>query len=96
MDANLNFLTAPPANTTQIAGFSGTSAVDPTLSKPMNGKEFAGLMRDLMPQSERQELAGLPDPTGRASHPQKTAQSRALIGTGLKPNKPWKTPQTGG
>jgi flagellar hook-length control protein FliK len=25
----------------------------------MNGKEFAGLMRDLMPQSERQELAGL-------------------------------------
>jgi flagellar hook-length control protein FliK len=59
MDANLNFLTAPPANTTQIAGFSGTSAVDPTLSKPMNGKEFAGLMRDLMPQSERQELAGL-------------------------------------
>ena len=59
MDANLNFLTAPPANTTQIAGFNGTSAVDPTLSKPMNGKEFAGLMRDLMPQSERQELAGL-------------------------------------
>ena len=59
MDANLNFLTAPPANTTQIAGFSGTSAVDPTLSKPMNGKEFAGLMRDLMPQSERQDLAGL-------------------------------------
>jgi flagellar hook-length control protein FliK len=59
MDANLNFLTAPPANTTQIAGFSGTSAVDPTLSKPMNGMEFAGLMRDLMPQSERQELAGL-------------------------------------
>ena len=59
MDANLNLLTAPPANTTQIAGFSGTSAVDPTLSKPMNGMEFAGLMRDLMPQSERQELAGL-------------------------------------
>ena len=59
MDANLNFLTAPPTNTTQIAGFSGTSAVDPNLSKPMNGKEFAGLMRDLMPQSERQDLAGL-------------------------------------
>ena len=59
MDANLNFLTAPPANTTQIAGFNGTSAVDPSLSKPMNGKEFAGLMRDLMPQSERQDLAGL-------------------------------------
>ena len=59
MDANLNFLTAPPTNTTQIGGFSGTSAVDPNLSKPMNGKEFAGLMRDLMPQSERQDLAGL-------------------------------------
>ena len=59
MDANLNFLTAPPTNTTQIEGFSGTSAVDPNLSKPMNGKEFAGLMRDLMPQSERQDLAGL-------------------------------------
>jgi hypothetical protein len=58
MDANLNFLTAPPANTTQIAGFSVTSVVDPNLSKPMNGKEFAGLMRDLMPQSERQDLAG--------------------------------------
>ena len=59
MDANLNFLTAPPTNTTQIGGFSGTSAVDPNLSKPMNGMEFAGLMRDLMPQSERQDLAGL-------------------------------------
>ena len=58
MDANLNFLTAPPANTSQIAGSSGTSVVDPSLSKPMNGKEFAGLMRDLMPQNERQDIAG--------------------------------------
>jgi len=58
MDANLNFLTAPPANTPQIAGSSGTSVVDPSLSKPMNGKEFAGLMRDLMPQNERQDIAG--------------------------------------
>ena len=58
MDANLNFLTAPPANTPQIGGSSGTSVVDPSLSKPMNGKEFAGLMRDLMPQNERQDIAG--------------------------------------
>jgi len=57
MNANLNFLTAPTTNTKPVAGSSGTSVVDPILSKPMNGKEFAGLMRDLMPQSERQDIA---------------------------------------
>ena len=57
MNNNLNFLTAAPTNTTPVAGSSGTSVVDPSLSKPMNGKEFAGLMRDLMPQSERQDIA---------------------------------------
>ena len=57
MNTNLNFLTAAPTNTTPVAGSSGTSVVDPSLSKPMNGKEFAGLMRDLMPQSERQDIA---------------------------------------
>jgi len=57
MNANLNFLTAASTNTKPVAGSSGTSVVDPTLSKPMKGMEFAGLMRDLMPQSERQDIA---------------------------------------
>jgi flagellar hook-length control protein FliK len=58
MDANLNFLTAPTANTSSVGVSVGSNSVDPSLAKPMNGKEFAGLMRDLMPQSERQDIAG--------------------------------------
>lgn len=58
MDANLNFLTAPVSNPTSVGASSGSGGLDPSLAKPMNGQEFAGVMRDLMAKGERQELAG--------------------------------------
>ena len=58
MDANLNFLTAPVSNPTSVGASSGSGGLDPNLAKPMNGQEFAGVMRDLMAKGERQELAG--------------------------------------
>jgi flagellar hook-length control protein FliK len=58
MDANLNFLTAPVSNPTSVGASSGSGGLDPNLAKPMNGQEFAGVMRDLMAKGDRQELAG--------------------------------------
>ena len=58
MDANLNFLTAPPAKPTSVGAPSGSPGLDPSLAKPMNGQEFAGVMRDLMAKGERQGVAG--------------------------------------
>ena len=58
MDANLHFATTPSSNPTQVGASSGAKGLDPSLSKPMNGQEFAGVMRDLMAKGERQELAG--------------------------------------
>ena len=58
MDANLNFATTPSSNPTSVGASSGSKGLDPSLSKPMNGQEFAGVMRDLMAKGERQELAG--------------------------------------
>ena len=58
MDANLNFATTPSSNPTPVGASSGAKGLDPSLSKPMNGQEFAGVMRDLMAKGERQELAG--------------------------------------
>jgi len=58
MDANLNFLTAPTSNPAPAGASSSTKGLDPSLAKPMNGQEFAGVMRDLMAKGERQELAG--------------------------------------
>ena len=58
MDANLNFATTPSSNPTSVGASSGAKGLDPSLSKPMNGQEFAGVMRDLMAKGERQELAG--------------------------------------
>jgi len=58
MDANLNFLTAPVSNPTSVEASSSSGGLDPNLAKPMNGKEFAGVMHDLMAKGERQELAG--------------------------------------
>jgi flagellar hook-length control protein FliK len=59
MDANLNFLTAPASNPTSVGASSGSGGLDPSLAKPMNGQEFAGVMRDLMAKGERQEIAGI-------------------------------------
>lgn len=57
MDNNLNFSTSTVAKPLSNAAPAATSGVDDSLSTPMNGKEFAGLMRDLLNKSERQELA---------------------------------------
>ena len=57
MDANLNFLTAPTSNPTSVGPQSTTTGLDPNLAKPMSGQEFAGVMRDLMGQGERQSVA---------------------------------------
>ena len=57
MDNNLNFSTSTIANPLSSAASAATTAVDDSLSTPMNGKEFAGLMRDLLNNSGRQELA---------------------------------------
>jgi flagellar hook-length control protein FliK len=57
MDNNLNFSTSTNVNPLSNAAPSASTAVDDSLSTPMNGKEFAGLMRDLLNKSGRQELA---------------------------------------
>ena len=57
MDNNLNFSSTSIANPLSTAAPAATPGVDDSLSTPMNGKEFAGLMRDLLNKSGRQELA---------------------------------------
>ena len=57
MDNNLNLSTSNVSNALTNAAPAATSGVDDNLSTPMNGKEFAGLMRDLLNKSERQDLA---------------------------------------
>ncbi len=59
MDANLNFLTTSTTNPTSIGAPGGSTGLDPSLAKPMNGQEFAGVMRDLMAKGERQDVAGI-------------------------------------
>ena len=56
MDNNLNFSTSTIANPLSNAAPAASTEVDGSLSTPMNGKEFAGLMRDLLNNSGRQEL----------------------------------------
>jgi len=57
MDNNLNFSTSTIANPLSSGAPAAATAIDDGLSTPMNGKEFAGLMRDLLNNSGRQELA---------------------------------------
>ena len=57
MDNNLNFSASTVANPLSSAAPAAATAVDDSLSTPMNGKEFAGLMRDLLNTSERQGIA---------------------------------------
>lgn len=58
MDANLNFLTPPASKPTSVGASTGSAGLDPSLAKPMNGQEFAGVMRDLMAKGDRQDVAG--------------------------------------
>ena len=57
MDNNLNFSASTVANPLSNKATAATSGVDDTLSTPMNGKEFAGLMRDLQYKTEGQGIA---------------------------------------
>lgn len=58
MDAKLNFLNPVSSQPSSIGASSQSGGLDPNLTKPMSGQEFAGVMRDLMAKGERQELAG--------------------------------------
>ena len=58
MDANLNFLTPSASKPSSVGASGGSTGLDPSLAKPMNGQEFAGVMRDLMAKGERQDVAG--------------------------------------
>ena len=58
MDANLNFLTPSASKPTSVGASGGSTGLDPSLAKPMNGQEFAGVMRDLMAKGDRQDVAG--------------------------------------
>ena len=58
MDANLNFLTPASSQPSSVGASSESKGLDPNLAKPMNGQEFAGVMRDLMAKGERQDVAG--------------------------------------
>ena len=78
MDANLNFLTAPVSNPTSVGASSSSAGLDPNLAKPMNGQEFAGVMRDLMAKGERQELAGTA--TGEATDANAAALQTLALG----------------
>ena len=57
MDNNLNFSPSTVANPLSNKAPAANSGVDDNLSTPMNGKEFAGLMRDLQYKSEGQGIA---------------------------------------
>jgi len=69
MDNNLNFSTSTIANPLSNAAPAASSGVDDSLSTPMNGKEFAGLMRDLLNKSERQEVATSKEETTDSATP---------------------------
>jgi flagellar hook-length control protein FliK len=81
MDANLNFLTAPVSKPTSVGASSSSGGLDPSLAKPMNGQEFAGVMRDLMAKGERQELAGTA--TAGATDPAATGLQTLNLGDQL-------------
>lgn len=57
MDNNLNLSTANVANPLSSGASVSSPGVEDSLSTPMNGKEFANLMRDLINKSGRQEVA---------------------------------------
>ena len=60
MDANLNFLPTSAPNPLSIGETSSPSVGQKSGEKTMLGKEFANLMRSLLPENERQGLAANP------------------------------------
>ncbi len=57
MDNNLNLSTANVATPLSSGASVSSQGVEDSLSTPMNGKEFANLMRDLINKSGRQDVA---------------------------------------
>jgi hypothetical protein len=81
MDNNLNFSTANVANPLSSGASVSSPGVEDSLSTPMNGKEFANLMRDLINKSGRQEVAAS-DGEGADLYGQEKSPTEA--GTGLQ------------
>jgi len=81
MDNNLNFSTANVANPLSSGASVSSPGVDDSLSTPMNGKEFANLMRDLINKSGRQDVAAS---DGEGANVEGQATISAEAGTGLQ------------
>ena len=75
MDNNLNFSTANVANPLSSGASVSSPGVDDSLSTPMNGKEFANLMRDLINNSGRQEFAASEGEGANLEGQMKTAEA---------------------
>jgi len=57
MDANLIFANSTSPNALSLGASQPANGVDINMSSPMTGQEFAGVMRDLMTNAERQGFA---------------------------------------
>lgn len=57
MDTNLIFTTNSTSNAPSSGGIEQSSKLNPVISGPMSGQEFAGLMSDLMANVSRQDIA---------------------------------------
>lgn len=57
MDTNLIFTTNSTSNAPSSGGIEQSSKLNPSISGPMSGQEFAGLMSDLMANVSRQDIA---------------------------------------
>ena len=77
MDNNLNFSPSTVANPLSNKAPAANSGVDDNLSTPMNGKEFAGLMRDLQYKSEGQEIA---------ASGEKGKETKGFLGSEVEPS----------
>ena len=75
MDNNLNFSTANVANPLSSGASVSSTGVEDSLSTPMNGKEFANLMRDLINNSGRQEFAASEGEGANLEGQMKTAEA---------------------
>jgi hypothetical protein len=89
MDANLNFLSTPAVNPVSSGEISSPLTAKSMGDKAMLGKEFANIMRSLLPESERQHLAAaqpFADLPGLKTL-QLGPQFDLITGTGAQPNE---------
>ena len=64
MDANLIFASTTSPNALSLGATAPVSGVDASMSTPMTGQEFAGVMRDLITPTDRQGIAAVGADTG--------------------------------